>query len=277
MTLHVVAAIDESHAGDQAVRTAVEITNRSLGKVTPLHVVAAPVRRGIRRVVAAGVAEVEEDTSSENRVRLQLEHDSSPALQLKVAYGVPSIEICRFAEECHADLIVVGRKEHCERSRLLLGDTGDAVARRSRIPTLFVPATGSRLAKVLLALDGSERGMRVLEQACSFVRAIGASLHVITVESAMGESGHTDLPLTRSARIRARVQEVLARENLPDAPVTIRRGRVADEVLKEIEAGDDDVLVIGHHRGGPAWLVQTCSTAQQLGHAAPCAVLTIPL
>ena len=119
--------------------------------------------------------------------------------------------------------------------------------------------------------------MRVLEQACTFVRAIGASLHVITVEGTVGECDHNVLPFTRSALIHARVQERLARENLADAPVIIRRGNVAEEVLKEIEAGDHDVLVIGHHRGGPSWLVQSCSTAQQLGHAAPCAVLTIPL
>lgn len=120
--------------------------------------------------------------------------------------------------------------------------------------------------------------MSVLEQACSFVRVVGASLHVVTVEGSVArESGHGSLPLTRSASIQARVQEAVARENLPDAPVTIRRGNVTGEVLKEVDAGDHDVLVIGHHRGGPAWLVQTSSTAQQLGHAAPCAVLTVPL
>ncbi len=49
------------------------------------------------------------------------------------------------------------------------------------------------------------------------------------------------------------------------------------EILDEIESGGHDVLVIGHHRGGPSWLVQSSSTAQHLGHAAPCAVLTVPL
>lgn len=276
MSPHIVVAVDESDAADEAVRTAVEITKRSSGKVTVLHVVVAPVRRGLRTVGAGGISGLEEPTSSDDRVRRRLgDNVSAP---LSVAYGVPSIEICRFAEECRADLIVVGRKEHCERSRLLLGDTTDGVARRSRIPALFVPEIGTRLARVLVALDGSERGMSVLEQACSFVRVVGASLHVVTVEGSVArESGHGSLPLTRSASIQARVQEAVARENLPDAPVTIRRGNVTGEVLKEVDAGDHDVLVIGHHRGGPAWLVQTSSTAQQLGHAAPCAVLTVPL
>jgi nucleotide-binding universal stress UspA family protein len=195
-----------------------------------------------------------------------------------VAYGVPSIEICRFAEECRADLIVVGRKEPWERSRPLLGDTADAVARRSRIPTLFVPETGTRLRRVLVALDGSERGMSVLEQACSFGRAVGASLDVITVEgSPASEPDGGSVPLTRSMAIQAQVSATMARENLPKVALIVRRGNIAAEVLKEVDAGDYDVLVIGHHRGGPGWLVQTRSTAQQLGHAAPCAVLTVPL
>jgi nucleotide-binding universal stress UspA family protein len=277
MSQHIVVAVDESDAGDQAVRTALEITRRTSGKVTVLHVVAAPVRRALRKV-AGGDSLSEEATSSEDRVRSRLAHNASPLLQLSVAFGVPSIEICRFAEECGADLIVLGRKHHCARSRLLLGDTADAVARRSRLPTLFVPETGSQLSSILVALDGSERGMKVLDEACSFAQAIGGALHVITVEgSVAGDSDHCSLTLTRSAIIEARVRDMVARQKLGDVAMTVQRGNVAAEVLKEVDAGDHDVLVIGHHRGGPAWLVQTSSTAQQLGHAAPCAVLTVPL
>jgi nucleotide-binding universal stress UspA family protein len=276
MSQHIVVAVDESDAADEAVRTAVEISKRSSGKVTVLHVVAAPVRRGLRTVGAGGVSVLEEATSSDDRVRRRLEDNASAPLS--VAYGVPSIEICRFAEECGADLIVVGRKEHCERSRLLLGDTADAVARRSRLLTLFVPETGSRLSSILVALDGSERGMKVLDEACAFAQAIGAALHVITVEgSAIPESGHGSLLLTRSATIEGRVRNTAAQQKLGDVAMTIRRGNVVGEILQEVQAGDHDVLVIGHHRGGPSWLVQTSSTAQQLGHAAPCAVVTVPL
>ena len=60
------------------------------------------------------------------------------------AYGLPGIEIGRFAEHVRADLLVLGRKQRSRGQRLLLGDTADAVARRSRIPCLFVPASGMR-------------------------------------------------------------------------------------------------------------------------------------
>jgi nucleotide-binding universal stress UspA family protein len=62
-----------------------------------------------------------------------------------------------------------------------------------------------------------------------------------------------------------------------EVEVRIRRGAISPQILEEIEAGGHDVLVIGQHRGGPSWLVQSGSTAQQLGHGAPCAVLTVPL
>jgi nucleotide-binding universal stress UspA family protein len=280
---HIIAAVDETEAGDQAARTAFAIASRSSGKVGLLHVITAPVRPQFRRFVPAeGAVLLEEDTCVEERVRHRIEQNvllpGGMAISLNVAFGVPGIEICRFSEECEGDLIVMGRKTHSERARLLLGDTVDAVARRSSIPTLFVPQAGTRLDSILVALDGSERGMRVLDEACTFAHAVGAALRVMTVEAMLpGESREDDLPLTRSASLQARATEALARRSCPEVPVVIRRGGIVAEVLKEVQAGSHDVLAIGHHRGGPGWLVQSSSTAQQLGHAAPCAVLIIPL
>ena len=278
MTRRIVVALDDSRAAEQAVQTASEIARRSAGRLSLLHVVCAPVRNGTRVASAAGVTVLEENTSSEARVRRRLQRAGPSSAELAVAYGVPSVEICRFAEEQDAYLVVLGRKQHPERIRLLLGDTTDGVARRSRVPALFVPHTGTGLRRMLVALDGSERAMQVLERACDFARAVGAVLHVITVEGTCEcEPGRKEPPLARSAALQNRVSSTLSREHLPDVAVTIRRGRITDEVLKEVEAGGYDVLVIGHHRGGPGWLVQSGSTAQQLGHAAPCAVLTVPL
>jgi nucleotide-binding universal stress UspA family protein len=279
---HIIAAVDETEAGEQAARTAFAIAGRSSGKVSLLHVITAPVRPQVARFVPGdGPALLEEDTCVEERVRHRIEQNvlsGRTAVNLNRAFGIPGIEICRFAEDREGDLIVVGRKTHSERLRLLLGDTVDAVARRSPIPTLFVPETGTRLDSILVALDASERGMTVLDRACTFAHAVGAALHVITVEAVLArESPNGALPLTQSVALQARVTETLARRNCTDVRLTIRRGSVVTGVLKEVQAGKHDVLVIGHHRGGPGWLVQSSSTAQQLGHAAPCAVLNIPL
>ena len=86
-----------------------------------------------------------------------------PHVEVGIAVGVPAIEICRLAERRQADLMVLGRKQRSQLGRLLLGDTADAVARRSTIPCLFVPHDSGPFRQVLVALDGSERGMLVLK------------------------------------------------------------------------------------------------------------------
>jgi len=276
----IVVAADDSEAGREAVRGALSIAARSDATLSLLHVVAGPVRTAAGGYLNEILADQE---PSELRVRRWLLSDDLPALrdahvELSVAYGVPGIEICRFAEGWAADLIVVGRKEHPERARLLLGDTGDAVTRRSRVPTLLVPTQGTGLSSVLVALDGSERGFQVLGPACSLARVLGAPLVVVSVEPRMPDDPKSSsLPLSRSVALESRVRSTVAAAGWDEIQVRIRRGPISTEILEEIESGSHDVLVIGQHRGGPSWLVQSGSTAQQLGHAAPCAVLTVPL
>jgi nucleotide-binding universal stress UspA family protein len=285
---HIVAATDESDAGRQAVRTAIDLMARTPAKVTAMRVVSAETMAVLS---AAGEGDgpprfgTDFDSLELGRLRRWLEADVVPASRMElietdVAFGMPGVEICRHAERKNADLIVLGRKLRSQFSRLLLGDTADAVARRSRVPCLFVPAGEGKLRNVLVALDGTERGLSVLREACGFVRNIGASLQVVTVErTPLGEPPRTAglLPLTRSAWLQGRVNQMLANERLPLSSIAIRRGEIVREILLTVGELEADLLVIGYHRGGPPGVLEAGSTARHLAHTAPCAVLTIPL
>jgi nucleotide-binding universal stress UspA family protein len=283
---HILAATDESYAGRQAVRTAIDLGSRASARVTILRVIAMEATRHLVSV-GHGTAPTSggEDEVASRYLRRWLEADvlSPDELQtaeLATACGIPSIEICRFAEQAQADLLVLGRKRHTHLMRLLLGDTADAAARRSRCPCLFVPPGSGQLRKVLVALDGSDRGVNVLNQACDFARYAGATVEAVTVEQRSGDEPPqmgTSLPLARSSSLQARVHEVLAREGFPDAPLAIRRGDIVDRVVAEARESGADILAIGYHRGGPPGGLEGRSTARRLAHAAPCAVLTIPL
>jgi universal stress protein A len=283
---HILAATDESDAGRQAVRTAAALASRSSARVTILRVIAA---EAAHHLVSAGygtpAANESNDETALLRLRRWLEADVlSPAeagdAELGIAYGIPGIEICRVAERAQADLLVLGRKRHPQMMRLLLGDTADAVARRSRFPCLFVPAGSGEPGKVLVALDGSDRGINVLNQACDFARYAGANVEAVTVERGPAEESPqmaSTLPVARSSSLQVRVREVLAREGFPDAPLAIRRGDIVERVVTEAQQTAADVLVIGYHRGGPPGVLEAGSTGRRLAHSAPCAVLTIPL
>jgi nucleotide-binding universal stress UspA family protein len=287
---HIVVATDETDAGRQAVRTGLRLAARSRARLTVMRAVPVPAV-AVLAGVSTGAASVELDGAAVAVKRLQrwLDADVIPAghptpLEVSVTFGVPGIEICRFAEQQGADLLILGRKLRFPMTRLLLGDTADAVVRRSRIPCLFVPPGSGELWQLLVALDGSERGMTVLTAACGFARGVGASLRVVTVES--GPDGEpaglgSALPVGRSSQLRGRIGTVLSREleAIADAgsAVETRRGAIVPQILAEVEASHPDVLVFGYHRGGPSGMIEAGSTARHLAHTAPCAVLTIPL
>ncbi len=283
---HILAATDESDAGRQAVRTAMDLASRASARVTILRVIAIEASRHLVSV-GQGTAPTDwdEDQAGLTYLRRWLETevlslDEVEAAELALACGIPGIEICRFAERAEADLLVLGRKHHSRMMRLLLGDTADAVARRSRLPCLFVPPGSGQLRKVLVALDGSDRGVNVLNQACDFARYTGATVEAVTVEQRSGDEPPqvgASLPVARSLSLQARVHEVLAREGFPDAPLAIRRGDIVDRVVAEARESGADILAIGYHRGGPPGVLEAGSTARRLAHAAQCAVLTIPL
>jgi nucleotide-binding universal stress UspA family protein len=281
---HILAAADESDAGRQAVRTAFDLAARVSARVTVLRVLAIEASR---RLVSPGSGSTDNgcDETAYSYLRQWLEAgvlapSEMSRVELAVTSGIPGVEICRFAEDAALDLVVLGRKRHSRMMRLLLGDTADAVARRSRIPCLFVPPASGEVRQILAALDGTARGMNVLTEACDFSRAAGGTLKSMTVErSPIGEPLDivAELPVARSSSLEVRVQEVLARKNMAPAPLAVRRGEILERVLAEVQETGADVLAVGYHRGGPPGVIEAGSTARRLAHAAPCAVLTIPL
>ncbi len=287
---HIIVATDESDAGREAVRTGLDLATRARGEVTVMRAVtvhAVPAAVGVE----AGGDGLGAETGAVELERLDrwLHADVLPVpepvkVELGIAFGVPSVEICRFAEAQAGDVLVLGRKRRSQFTRLLLGDTADAVARRSRVPCLFVPPGAAPIRRILVALDGSDRGEVVLRTACDLARAIGATLSVVTVEQVPhGESPELAraTPLTRSARLEQRVQamvdEACREAGKAGVEVDVRRGSVVEQVLAGVEATGPDLLAIGYHRGGPPGVIEAGSVARHLAHSAPCAVLTVPL
>lgn len=281
----IVIATDESEAGRQAVRAGRELARQASGRVFILRVVPHRALAVAGRMLEGALQE-EEGRSEHDRLRrwVDAELPAEPlpgGVELGIAAGVPSIEISRFADNYRADLLVLGRKARSQAARLLVGDTADAVARRSRVPCLFVPSGVGYVRRVLVGLDGTERGMVVLQRACGFARDAGAALRVVTVEPAgVGEDGAAvGPPLARSQRLASRARQIVGRE-LGDealATVEIRRGDPVEELLSAVEDPGTDALAIGFNRGGPPGLLEAGSTARRLAHLAPCSVLTIPL
>lgn len=279
---HIIAAVDDSEQGRAAVEAAVGIAAPARARVTVLRVAAE------RPVAEAATARLLQELRERGQSAAAAAA-SPPPLDQAVVFGLPGVEISRFAETHQGDLVVVGHKRRTERQRILLGDTADAVARRSGVPALFVPAGRLALDRVLVALDGTERGFTVLSAGMDFARALGARLRVVSVEPEYtNEAGVARVLTSRSEQLVEAVHSLRGADLSPgrwDDPgidgargsIVVQRGPVVDAVLQEIEVTRSDILTIGFHRGGPAGVIDAGSVGRRLLHEAPVAVLTIPL
>lgn len=290
---HIVAATDESDVGAHAVLTAALLAQTAGARLTVLTAVLAPtvvpvgMLSGVRSL---GSPELPTIRDLEHRFRALLE-DRAPAVsvQYAVAFGFPAVEISRFAEEQSGNLIVLGRKPRSQATRILVGDTADAVARRSPVPCLFVPWGSASLSKILVALDGSARGLKVFHAACEFAASAKGEIQAVTVEAEVGGEGRTlgqALPLYRGAKLKQALNSFLLDQDghcsawlgKGQSPrLEVRRGEPVNEILAEVERTSADVLAVGYHRGGPPGVLEVGSVARRLAHRAACAVLTIPL
>jgi len=279
---HLLVAADESAEGRAAIRTALDLSARSRAQVTVLMVVEGTREEAEARVRLETLRAL---------VRAAAGKERAPLANLAVAFGIPGIEIVRFAEQNDVDLVIGGRKHRSDLQRLLVGDTAASVARRSSVPCLFVIGGDQRLEHVLVALNGTERGLTVLSKALDFVRTAGARVHVVSVETVYpGEAGVKSPMTERSERLARMIDE--ARRN-PDFSgvewegggpthtgqplVVCRGGDTVESIVAQVKRSGADVLVVGYHRGGPAEVIEGGSVARRLVHVAPCAVMTVPL
>ncbi len=279
---HVLAAADDSEEGRAAILAAAHLGQRSGARVSVVTVVPAMPTEA----VAARLLERLSDT-----VEGQLRHldQGRPPVDLAVEFGLPGIEIARFAETRGADLIILGRKRRTSMQRLLMGDTADAVARRSRVPCLFVQAGAHEYGRILVALDGTERGLSVLPVAMDFARDAHSRLRAVTVEPAF--DNERDGPWVHTGRSERLAEAIDSLRNRSGAgqeawdtvlgrsgeTLVVHRGRVVDEILGEVHASATDVLILGCHRGGPAGMIEAGSITRRLMHECPSSVLTVPL
>lgn len=186
--------------------------------------------------------------------------------------GVAGVEIARCAEQWNADLLLLGRRKAAG-----IGHTTDMVLRRRHGPTLVVPRSVTKLERVLYALDGSERGLRILEGDGGFPGVSGAiamSLCVLPPEPAQAAVG-PGWPHPRRTRVEA------AMERRPDlgglGTLTIRWGDPVAQVLAHLVETAADLLVLGLRQGGPGGDPGSGHVARDLLAAVPVAILTVPI
>jgi len=175
------------------------------------------------------------------------------------AGAIPAIEIAREAESRGVDLIVLGRDLPPPQTNR--GTTVEGTVRRARVPCLLLPRGPVAFHRVLAAVDGGADSHDVVGAALLVGGVFDASVRSVRVEepvlAGMGVSG---------GHASGGAIDTIARQGDP-----------VSEILQVARDEGADLLVLGHHRGGPVSTHATSGVPARLLQRAPCAVLTVPV
>lgn len=192
---------------------------------------------------------------------------AAPALPGRVststAVGIPAIEIARRADATHADLVILGRDLPLAAASREGRGTVEGTVRRAHVPCLLVPAHQKTFHHVLAAVDGGPDSSRVIAAALLVGRLFHATVRALHVEEpvGVGVGAHGGAPVTDDH----------------GCETIVGLGDPVSEILRVTREAGVDLVVVGHHRGGPISPHATSGVGPRVLQRAPCAVLTVPI
>ncbi|HEU5217260.1 MAG TPA: universal stress protein [Gemmatimonadales bacterium] len=256
MLHRVLAASDASSPAEHAVAVAAALAGR-LGaelEVIAVDTAGLPARAGIHGVLG-----------------------DSFAVPVTWARGIPGIEIVRRAQGWPADLVVLGRPPRLPGQPVHIGPTAEAVIRRRNGLTLFVPTRVTAFRKMLIALDGTVRGLGVLDGAARLfaapdMQATAICVRPIDVVPATGEGTRIDPVTTRLTSALDRFPQWGG-----SAALNTRHGSAVEGILDALEEHEADLLVLGVRGGGPKGEMGSGHVGRDLLQATPVAILSVPI
>ena len=265
----IVVAVNDTPAAVHALREAVLIATAADAELVALRVVEDPWQKlepqeveGVRRMHGPTPADL-----AESRVRGELEAMVNATIgprraKVAVQFGLPGIELARWAELADADLLVLGRQPSGDLARRPAGRVTGGTLARARMPCLLVPFGQRTWRRVIGALGAGPAAQTVADAATIFAGLWFAVPHFIH-SAAPGAGGQPSFLAEGNGGVAT------------VADATVAQGDPVSEVLKLAREEHADLLVVGYHRGETA--AETGRVAPHLVERAPCAVLTVPV
>lgn len=204
------------------------------------------------------------------------------AVVKRIGSGNPSEGILRTAREEGADLIVMGTHGHTGYERFFIGSVTNRILHKSTVPVLTICKPSHhfihddterpiKIEQILCALDFDSNNKRIVELALSVAREYRSKiqfLHVIPTKEA------EDWELVERSATRS-FQELVEPEKETQCEIrfTVLSGEPGNVILRTIEEGNVDLLVMGHHTRKPIEELFLGSVAKRMVTDALCPVL----
>jgi len=287
---HVLAVTDFSEGSDEALRQAHGYARMTDAKLSVLHVI-PNVMPATPFLPSGSVSKTDDEIAMEQRALDDLATRTRDVtgrlredVELAVRIGPVDVAAVSYAEEHHADVLVVGATGRTGLARLLLGSTAERVIRHAHC-TVLVARKSPESERVLAATDLSTAAMVAVERAQDEVIRRGGTLDLVHVmdfsslawPAAAGPLGgfSASIPPERIAQMRDLAMRSLREIGGPGAELHVFEGspkRGIVTVAEEIKCGL--VVLATHGRTGLARMALG-SVAEAVARVAHCSVLVV--
>lgn len=210
----------------------------------------------------------------------------------KMRYGEAAEEIIKETETEEYDLVAVGVSGKTRPFPVFrAGSTTKKLARTLTMPLIIARSVPEKISKILICTGGEAQSLENIRTAGKFLAGVPAEttiLHVMSQLALRLDSPDQDLldtaesaiqRGTREGRHFLQAMEILREEGISETITPkLRHGLVIDEVIKELNEGHYDLMVIGSHyrlARKPLLEILLEDIAGQLIGRASCSVLLV--
>jgi nucleotide-binding universal stress UspA family protein len=194
------------------------------------------------------------------RIEAMFAGTGSP-VQRKMRYGNAAEEIIKETESEEYDLVAVGVSGKTRPFPVFrAGSTTKKLARTLTMPLVIARSVPEKISKILICTGGETQSLENIRTAGRFLACIPAEIQLLHVMSQLAlrlDSPDQDLldtaesaiaRGTREGRHFIQAMEILRKAGIPETITPkLRHGLVIDEVIKELNEGHYDLMVIGSH------------------------------
>jgi nucleotide-binding universal stress UspA family protein len=241
---HITVPVDGSTTSERGVAFALELA-RDGGRVSFCSVVDpmlayAPAAYGVALDPGPMIDVLYDDAAVFCRRAQEQATNQAVAADTSVLHGLCTGEIESFAERNGSDAVVIGTHGRSGVARTALGSVAEGVLRHMQIPVVTVHETDvMRTGPIAVALDSSPAAQAALELAIRIAVDRGMSLLLVHVSGRNDDGAGVKAMLDRAVE--------LARSHDVAATVAVHQGAPADELLREADANDCCMIVMGTH------------------------------
>jgi nucleotide-binding universal stress UspA family protein len=191
------------------------------------------------------------------QVQLEKVKTAVPGVQvhIKVEQGDPASVMLEETKAKQYDMMVLGLRRRRRIVPSAYRFLSQKMVKLAPMPVLLVRQVNVKLERILICTGGIDISMPVVESSAKLAGKAGVKatlLHVVSsvpkmytgmgeMEETLEELLATDTPLAQHLKASAKI---LADHGI-DSQIEIRQGAVAEEILKEAESGDYDLIAIG--------------------------------